>query len=117
MKKVTMDPVVETALYHICLVLNYVLTGETTKVEEILGRCQPPEKALERRVVVLVPKLRVRSGPGLSFAVVDHLSGGDEVVVKKTVTTDEVKWMKIGEERWAAMSDRGEPFAAEMEAV
>lgn len=117
MEKLMMDPIVETALYHICLVLNYVLTGETAKVEEILERCQPPEEITKRRVVVLVPKLRVRTGPGLSFAVVDHLSGGDEVVVEETVTTDEVQWMKIGEERWAAMSYRGEPFVAEMETV
>jgi lysozyme len=62
------------------------------------------------RVQVIIPKLNVRSGPGLDYEDIGDLFEGDTLDVLSVAGED--VWVEFEPGRWAALSLEGEPFLA-----
>ena len=56
---------------------------------------------------VSIPLLYVRSGPGTEYPIVDSLKQGMRISGDRTAET---VWLRIGENRWAAIRYQGEDF-------
>lgn len=77
--------------------LDDTASTPTTPTEPEATEPTPEEKPAsgETGKVVYTNSLRVRSGPGTSYSVLDYLTGGTKVVITQRTTTNGMEWGKI----------------------